>query len=189
MAELHPTLWRTCRVIASETRLRLLWLLFRFGEVSVGELAALVSLSQPNASIQLRALQSRGLICSCRDGRFVRYFAEANLAVEHASDLLEGLRCCHADGISFAAIIKDSTAFTHSRRIDIVRALALENGGMPFARLSVVAQVPPASLLRHLNKLVDRRCAKIRGETVLPGEPKSDFGRLLLHIACDGVSL
>ena len=60
--ELRPALWRTCRVIANETRLQLLWHIFAKGELCVSQLVQRTGATQPNASNQLRALSARGLI-------------------------------------------------------------------------------------------------------------------------------
>ncbi len=73
MNRLRPTLWRTCRVLASETRLDLLQHLFEQGELCVSELAAMTGVSPHNASTQLRALNARGLIARRREKQKVIY--------------------------------------------------------------------------------------------------------------------
>jgi len=65
--KLNPTLWRTCRAVASGTRLQLLWFIFEHGELCVQDLADLSGMSPSNASNQLRVLNARGLISPCRE--------------------------------------------------------------------------------------------------------------------------
>lgn len=60
MSKLRPTLWRTCRVLASETRLRLLWTLFENEGLCVADLAHRIGISEQNASNQLRSLYISG---------------------------------------------------------------------------------------------------------------------------------
>jgi len=100
MSKLRPTLWRTCRAIASETRLRLFWEIFRGKDLSVSMLAHRVGISEQNASNQLRVLNARALITPYRKGMKVFYRAEANREVEYAEELLEALRnCCAKKGL------------------------------------------------------------------------------------------
>ena len=60
--ELHPTLWRTCRVLANSTRLHLFARLLRRQPESVSRLAEQCNVTLPVASQSLRALEARGLL-------------------------------------------------------------------------------------------------------------------------------
>jgi DNA-binding transcriptional ArsR family regulator len=66
MKALRPALWRTCRGIACESRLRLLWALFAQNELCVCAAAKQTGMGEAQASVQLRALNARGLISSRR---------------------------------------------------------------------------------------------------------------------------
>lgn len=65
------------RAVASESRQQILWLFTDGVARSVGEVAAEVGIGQSTASEQLAILRRGGLVCSERDGRVVRYCADA----------------------------------------------------------------------------------------------------------------
>jgi len=179
--ELRPTLWRTCRVLASETRLQLLWLLFDEGGLCVGELAGRTGMSCPNASNQLRALSARGLIAPRREKMKVLYRVEANRGVYFAPGLLEALRICREQSMPFKTIIRQSTGFTHCRRIEIIRALVGKR--IPFEGLRDATGISPSALSRHLEKLETRRFVGKTGGEYRIGRPGNPLGRELLRIA------
>lgn len=181
MSKLRPTLWRTCRVLASETRLRLLWALFKNEGLCITDLACLTGMSEQNASNQLRALNARGLITPRRIGLRVLYCPEPNTGVEHTQTLLNALRDCCEQNMPFTAIIRQATAFTHERRILIIKALA--DGPASFADLHEQTNIPSPSLSHHLRKLearhfVRRKCGKYYQHT-----PGNSFGRILKKVA------
>ncbi|MEA2068587.1 MAG: metalloregulator ArsR/SmtB family transcription factor [Verrucomicrobiota bacterium] len=179
--KLRPTLWRTCRVIANETRLKLLWHIFAKGELCVSQLVQRTGATQPNASNQLRALSARGLITYRREKNNVIYRAEANNGVDFAPDLLEALRQCHERSMSFKTVIRQATAFTHERRIEIVRAL---NGRkLSFGGLRDTTGISPAALSRHLEKLETRGFIKRTDGLYRIGWPGNPLGRTLVDIA------
>lgn len=179
--KLPPALWRSCRVIACETRLQLLWHLFEGGELSVNPARLLVGISQPNASAQLRALGERGLIIPRREDMRVIYRAEANSAKAFAPELLGALQKCFEQSVPFKTIIRQATAFTHERRIEIVRAL---NGKqLSFAKLLDATGMSSAALSRHLNKLERRGFVKRRGGVYRLGSPGNTLGRTLMKCA------
>jgi len=184
LSKLRPTLWRTCRVIAQETRLRLLWAIFDGEELSVGEMGRWIGISEENASIQLRILNARGLITPRRKGVKVFYRAEANLEVEHAAELLDALRACYEKRISFENVVRMATAFTHPRRIAIVRALA-ESRQAP-GDLRKVTRIARPSLFRHLDKLESRRFIGVHRGAYRLAAPKNPLGNCLLKIARSG---
>ena len=61
------------KVLANDTRLRLLHALTRAGELSVGELAAAVAMRPQAVSNQLQRLVDRGILGSRRDGNSIIY--------------------------------------------------------------------------------------------------------------------
>jgi len=179
--QLRPTLWRTCRVVACESRLRLLWALFDEKELSVCELAHRTGMGNPQASIQLRALNARGLISFRREKMRVIYRAEANDAVDAAPQLLAGLRMCHDRNMRFSTVIRQATAFTHQRRIELVRILKAEPMGSE--QLLEVSGMSSTALSLHLRKLMDRGVIeKVDGEYSL-FLPSNQLGKVLLQVA------
>jgi DNA-binding transcriptional ArsR family regulator len=179
--KLPPALWRSCRVIACETRLQLLWQLFEGGELSVNSARFLVGISQPGASTQFRALSERGFIIPRREDLRVIYRPEANSAVPFAQELLEALQNCFEQSVPFKTIIRQATAFTHERRIEIVRAL---NGKcLSFAELLEVTGMSSAALSRHLNKLERRRFVKRTTGFYRLRTLRNGLGRTLMECA------
>jgi DNA-binding transcriptional ArsR family regulator len=61
------------KVLANDTRLRLLHALVRAGELSVGDLAAAVAMKPQAVSNQLQRLADRGILGSRRDGNSIIY--------------------------------------------------------------------------------------------------------------------
>src|SRR5687768_14861362 len=118
MAEeaLSPTLWRTCRVLASKPRLRIfLWLAQHPGK-SVSAIAARFKVPLPAASQDLRALEARTVLASRRVGRFVEYQLGRESAGSFAGGLVRALRCeLEQDPESVKLLAKLATAFTHPR--------------------------------------------------------------------------
>ncbi len=71
ISSLRPTLWRTCRVLANRTRLKIYALLLRQPGQTVSAIAEQLKLPLPAASHYLRALEARGLLAVRRKGRNV----------------------------------------------------------------------------------------------------------------------
>jgi len=93
------------RALGDPTRLRLLHLLRREGELSVGELVRRLGVSQPNASNHLACLRWCGFVQARRQHRTVHYRV-ADPRVEELLDLAHALladneehvaACCHVD--------------------------------------------------------------------------------------------
>ena len=181
MKALNPTLWRTCRAVSIPTRLNLLRALFRFHESSVATLARETRISEPMASIQLRALNSRGLISARPSGKWVFYSDNSNLAIESSAMILEALRECCAVEMKNTELIEMATAFTHQRRIAIVKSL--DSGSKPLGQLSIATQIPPPSLYRHLAKLENRKVVLSEGDLYCLALPENPLGKTLLEIA------
>ncbi len=181
MSKLRPTLWRTCRVIACETRLQLLGLLFENEGQCVADLAGAVGVSPQNASIQLRALSARGLISPHREKLKVLYRPEVNDDVAHARTILEALRACAEAGMSHETVIRQATAFTHLRRIILVRAL--DGKRQKFEELQNATGISPSALSQHLAKLEARNFVKNRDGIYCLTHPSNSFGRILLKVA------
>lgn len=178
MADLYPTFWRTCRVLANENRLRLLWKLFRDGECSVSRLGAEVGLSQPVASAYLRAINSRGLILFRRRENFVLYRPEPNPEVEGSEQLLNALRGAYEEFMPLNLVFQALTAFTHERRISMVQMLKKKS--MDEAQLSVKTGIPLPSLHRHLRKLQARNVVAVEDDIWFVAKQESILKKELL---------
>jgi DNA-binding transcriptional ArsR family regulator len=182
MSKLRPSLWRTCRVLASETRLKLLWEIFADGECFVGELGRRVRISDQNASIQLRLLNSRGLISSRRSGMMVLYRTEPNEEVEFSKDLLNALRECCEREVPIRRVIRSATAFTHERRIRVVQLLS--RSPLRPADLESRTGIGARALYRHLAKLEARGCVRRDHGLCRLAVPDNPLGVCLMKIIC-----
>lgn len=178
---LRPSFWRTCRAIACESRLQLLWVLFEEKELSVCELAHRTGMGNAQASVQLRALNARGLISFRREKMRVLYRAQANEAIGYAPQLLEGLRLCHERGMEFSTVIRQATAFTHQRRIEMVRILKDEP--MDSEQLLLASGMSSSALFLHLGKLTARGFIKKNHGRYRVCAPANRFGKVLLRIS------
>lgn len=179
MNPLRPTLWRTCRAIANTTRLRLLWKIFEMEGLCVGELARATRTSRENATIQLRALSSRGLITPQRRDKRVIYRAVANPGVEGAEELLAALRKSFDLDLPLKAVFRDATAFTHSRRIALMKTVCAAGGC--FEELSERSGMSGTALQWNLSKLEARGFVRQRKGRYEAVRPKSPLGKCLMH--------
>ena len=91
MRQLNPTLWRTCRALASSTRIKLLRQLHDHPGLNVSTLAEIVQIGVSAASQDLRRIQSRGLLQADRKGALLIYRMGADPQVPSASPLLKAL--------------------------------------------------------------------------------------------------
>lgn len=179
---MKPTLWRTCRIIANDSRLNLLQLLFKLGENSVTALGKQAGLSESHASLHLRLLNSRGLISARIAGKWVYYSATANQAVRHAPEILDALKTSYAyTDIDNNQTFNVATAFTHQRRIMIAKHL--HHGAISSVELSFRTMVPLTSLRRHLKKLEARHFIKTENNLYTLGNPSHPLAQTLLSIA------
>jgi DNA-binding transcriptional ArsR family regulator len=159
----HPTLWRTCRVLANAGRVRCLKVVLGRPLSTVGEIARLAEVSETVASEHLRALQARGLIRARRESRWVRYSPDPDPLVKGARRLLAALRraLLVEDGTE-SAVIRTLTAFTHPRRLEILRRLQRVESALPES-LIVHTRISQPALSRHLGKLESRRLVACDG--------------------------
>ncbi|MFA7256890.1 MAG: metalloregulator ArsR/SmtB family transcription factor [Kiritimatiellales bacterium] len=176
--------WRVCRVVSHKNRLKLLWLLFDVDELCVCQLTTRIGMTQPNASIQLRALQSAGLIRFRRKKMNVIYRAEADDRIEFAAPLLEALRMCCEKPVPLESVIRQVTAFTHERRMEIVRTL--KKGSSSYNQLLEQTGMTTSALSRHLCKLEKRKVVGKTGGLYRLLKPSGKLGSILLKFACNG---
>ena len=156
MMSLHPTLWRTCRVLANRRRIECLKAVLLQPGGTVGEVAVSVRLPQDQASLCLRALQARGLLHASREGRWVRYFPWPDKQVPIAAPILAGVsHALLSKKLANTEVIRCLTAFTHPRRLTILHCLQ-QTQSMAFAALAEKSHITLPALSRHLKKLQER---------------------------------
>lgn len=149
----HPTLWRTSRVLANANRLACLKAVLLQPAIAVGDVAVAVSIPENQASMCLRALQSRGLISAQRVSRWTRYLPKADPTVEHSAAVLKAARkALITANMPEREIIRTLTAFTHPRRLTILAYLQTHHR-MERSCLSAATRISQPALLRHLTKL------------------------------------
>jgi DNA-binding transcriptional ArsR family regulator len=153
MAKLHPTLWRTCRMLSGATRLGLLRWISDHPGLRVSDLAAQMKLSLPRASQELRRLQSRGLVQAVRQGLHVQYRPVPDRLVSTARPLLQAMQDAFRrfTPSEDAQTLRIAFAFSHARRLAIVRLLI--NGPMNVSTLEDIAGMSRNTLNRHLRRL------------------------------------
>jgi len=174
----QPTLWRTCRVLANETRLRLLAQLARKQPQSVSELAQQMSLTLPVASQSLRALESRGLLQVRRIHRWVEYRLPAPGDAGSLDDLMAALQAIlRQNPDATEQVMKLATGFTHPARIEIFRSL--RGGPRTQAQIQSATQLSFQALARHLRKLISRGYVHLQGETYQQVSQPDNIGRAL----------
>lgn len=183
----HPTIWRTCRVLANQRRLTCLAAVLRQPGESVGAIAVLAGLPDDQASLCLRALQARGLLHASRQGRWVNYFPSPDPLVPAAAPILAGVsRALLKTRWPVVRVIRCLTAFTHPRRLTILNQLQ-KNGPATFSALACQTRISPRALNRHLKKLADRYLL-IEKENVWTLNPVRDaFTETLLTVIAQNI--
>jgi len=152
---LRPTLWRTCRVLANFTRLKIFAALLHEPNQTVSAVAA--QLHQPLSLVSeyLRALEARGLLTVRREGPRVKYRISPSGNGSGSSGLVSALRSiCQTEPEPPKVIFNLVTGFTHPRRIEIFRVL--QPGPRNLGQLRMATRISTWALLRHLRKLSAR---------------------------------
>jgi DNA-binding transcriptional ArsR family regulator len=168
-------------MIACEVRLELLWILFEKNERNVTQLALATGKSFPHISTQLRMLTEHGLVVYRREGMNVFYRAEANAAMPFAPPLLDALRNGFDQSMSFKTAIRQATAFSHGRRIEIIQAL--KGKSRSFKELQQATGMSDSALSRHLGKLMDRGFVEHPKNFYRYGKPGNRLGQTLIKLA------
>jgi DNA-binding transcriptional ArsR family regulator len=183
MKALHPTLWRTCRVLANPVRLRMLQAVLTQPGAYVSAVAKSCRVPLNTASTGLRALQARGLITARRVGPYVFYAPQTDADVRHADAVLTAISAALRRGDPIIGVMKVVTAFTHVRRITLVRTLDTKSGLLS-GTLSQRCGISQPALRRHLAKLARRgMVASNKRHLWQVTVPPTPLGRALLSIA------
>ena len=180
MGNLNPTLWRTCKLLSGQTRIRLLRQLHQHPGRNVSELGASVGIQRANASQELRRIQSRGLLKSARRGCPLVYVMSPDPQVASAAQLLKAIEaaltsrpperdlemCVLANGLA------------HERRIRIAQALLVSPRSI--SDLGPIVNIPTPSLAKHVHALINSGFAVKRNRLVHFTEPRHPLARALV---------
>jgi len=197
------------RALANRSRIRILRLLAVLGQTNVTQIADAIGVEASRTSAHLKILAAVGLIWRRRSGRVVGYYLAEEATHPVTAAVVEVLRqvfrgvtatdpsvVAHADRqdsdtCSDAALFACFTAFTHPRRLQIIRHLA-RKGTVASAALVPALSMSPSALHRHLEKLERRgllsvRAGGVRGACVLkegrPGPQRLVFAVVRKHVA------
>ena len=126
--KLKPTLWRTCRVLVNEQRLRMLKMAFETGgKLCVRDYAKRLGMPDSIASIYLRQLNARGLLGVCRDRIKVFYNDAQNRSLPDSVALQNAFRDYFSSDLPTGwetEVMTIVRAFTHFNRLAILRRLS-----------------------------------------------------------------
>jgi len=173
-------LWQTCRLLANETRLKLLNEVFTAPGQCVEHIAASVQISPSTASTQMKWLCRDGFISVHRSGQTVFYDADIPHAPFWISELQHALRKSLAKKVSLKDLCLQSTGFTHQRRIELAALLSVSPLTLP--QLEKRTVMSRTALLRHLRKLRTRGYVVFSNETYRLGRPSGLLAKALLKI-------
>jgi DNA-binding transcriptional ArsR family regulator len=181
---LHPTLWRTCRVLANRNRLRIFGCLLQQPDQTVTAVANRLRLPVAVASQYLRALEARSLLVARRKGRYVSYRVSDDERAGAVEALVAALRTVfQREHDPITTVFKLATAFTHPRRVAVVQALA--GGARTLQELHDRTDISFPALMRHLAKL-EARGLMMRGNGIYVLVPqRAPLPRALATMACE----
>ena len=153
MAKLHPTLWRTCRILSGKTRLQLFRRVIATPDQSVTALAKQLDISVPRTSQELRRLQSRGLLQAVRRNQNVLYRPVPDALVSTAAPLLAAMQQTfqHYPESRDDETARIATGLAHTRRLVLMRLLLVSP--MDEQTLEDLSGIKRDALLRHLKLL------------------------------------
>lgn len=183
-APLQPTLWRTCRAIANRSRLQMFGLLVQQPGQTVSAVAARLKIPLSVTSEYLRVLEARGFLKARRIGRRVEYRPTPARGGGPARGLVAALRLTfERETKPVETVFKLATAFTHPRRIDIYRVLAMKPRTLE--QIQAATGISICALVRHLGKLEARGFAKCQAGKYAMARRGDVFGRELARWAAE----
>lgn len=179
MQTLNPTLWRTCRALAGDIRIRLLRAVRTHPDLGVTDLAAAVGIGQSDASQELRRLQSRGLLRRIRQGRRILYRFRPDPQVPSAAPLLQALKTVldNRPPAKDAIIRRLAAGLAHETRIKLAREL--QNGPRRNADLVKALRLAPNAVHRHVRRLIAAGWVRREGAWLLFAPPRHPLARTL----------
>ena len=180
--ELHPTIWRTCRVLAGATRIRLLKQIAAVPDLTVSRLAQSTGISLSRASQELRRLNARGLVQAVRISREVRYRPIPDPQVPAARPMLTAFSDTlhQTTGSPEADCRRIASGFAHPHRVAIVHELLQRPRNAE--SLARVLRIPQRTIQRHLGILHSRELIKCRQGVYTPALDRSPLVRCLARL-------
>ena len=188
MQNLNPTLWRTCRMLAGKTRIKLLRQLHDCPGQNIAALADALGICRPYASQEMRRIQSRGLLRPTHRGASLVYCPCADPQVLSAAPLLKAVQNAldslppHRDA-EMAAI---AAGLAHERRIAMAQSLRQS----PKTSQQLLAEIPmaPCSHYLHLQTLIASGFAKKNKNAISFKTPAHPLAKALVKLLDQGVS-
>lgn len=153
MQSLNPTLWRTCRMLAGTTRIKLLRQLHDRPGQNIASLAQALGIGRPYASQEMRRIQSRGLLKPTHCGASLVYGLCADPQVSSSAPLLKAIQTALQSlpenrDVDMATL---AAGLAHERRIAMARSL-LQSPKTP-SRLLAEIPMAPCCFYLHLRTL------------------------------------
>jgi DNA-binding transcriptional ArsR family regulator len=188
MQNLNPTLWRTCRMLAGATRLKLLRQLHDHPGQNIATLADAVGISQAYASQEMRRIQSRGLLQATHQGASLIYRPAPDPQVSSSAPLLKAVMTALGSRPSrqdeeMAAI---AAGLAHERRIAMVRSL-MQSSKTP-AQLLAEVPMAPRSYQLHLRTLVASGFVKKQNQLLSCATPAHPLAQALVRLLRQGAA-
>lgn len=179
---LNPTLWRTCRVLAGHTRIRLMRELLAHPHHYVSLLAQAAGIGESAASQELRRLQSRGLLRRHQAGGRVYFWPIPDPQVASAAPLLAALieTLSHHPADQDAALCRLAMGLGHERRIHMARILA--SGPTTSIELQRKTGIPRDSLQRHLQRMQEAGLLQVARNRITLVWPRHPLARALSRL-------
>lgn len=187
--QLHPTLWRTCRMLSGSTRIRLLRQLHAQPGQNVAGLAEALDISRPFASQELRRIQSRGFLNRTHQGSSIIYRLGADPQVSTAAPLLKAvLRTLDSTpGSQDSEIRRIAAGPAHERRIALIASLL--RSPRTSSQLRVEVPMSACSLKLHLRKLTTSGLITNTRRQYYTRTPRHPLGRALMKLLRQGISI
>ncbi len=173
--------WAFCRVIAQKTRLALLRELILNPGLNVTELTLSVDRTESAVSMHLKQLHTAGLVVPYRQDQQVLYSVEAPANARFALQILPFLIKTLEKEAAYDPIIRMATAFTHQRRIEILRLL--RTGPQSADYLMEKTKMKRSSFYRQIHKLEGRGFISQAGADYGISCPNTPLAKALLKAA------
>lgn len=147
--------WKLCRVLANESRLKILRHLMCEKELPVSAIALNQGLTRPSASRHIRLLSEYGFIETTPSGKWLLCRICKPTQESPLYDLQRTLlKRLQSGETQIDQIYRSATAFTHERRIRIIQFL--QDRSMLFNELIAATDISDMALSRHIHKLINR---------------------------------
>jgi DNA-binding transcriptional ArsR family regulator len=141
-------------MLANRRRLQVLRHVLESGRTSVTQTATACKLPLQQASVNLRGLQSRGLLAVERISRWTFYTPQADPSVRDADPLLRIMTAALRRKDEPDAMLEALTACTHPRRLLLLQAL--REGPLTPEQLGLRCHISQPAVYRHMRKLLRR---------------------------------